>query len=1165
MSTKLKNRFKQYRSALLFFAAFLSTVTTGLSENLGGTISNSCDDMPLEGVIVQLTEYESLSDAEGFYQFVNIPPDTYQLTCNLEGFVGFEQIVTIEEGDDQLLDIPLTPLPEMLIFPLEIVVQSDFGGEYNEILHIVNLSECAADLNYLIDMDFQLDENLLLNNCRFAERIYNRGNRPAPLFPPRSSTDATAWQTIPTQPQRTELDFPYFLIFEDETPWGYASVPEILDELIIQYDIANSEDMGQLDLSEYSTIVFSSVQPQEFYDRFAENHDYFQNYVQDGGWIQFHGCTMDMEWEFWNGYYNLYEPHGTNYVVDEDHPIVTGVDEEIVGNQASHDLIGGRHFPHVNTIVDDPNGDRVLVEWEEGLGHVILTTQTWEIGYGLNWDTGTLLENAVMYSIENSERERWLRMFSDRGRVAPTDTSYHMILMHMNNHYEGVYEALLNIESNAEDQLTTVAVTFTLGHPGFLMGTVTDTETGEPIENVEIVVYDSEGEFYRNTFTDSDGLYSLSLNEAEYTVEAVSPLYLEIEPVEVNIVESEVSELNFEIESNNPPVLEVQPDQFTFIVQGRQDNDVFTIQNTGGQDVSVSFEIEYIEHGIQPWLELEYETTFIPAGEEIEVFVTTNVDLEEYIDWFLWEALILVVPDFPGMETESVWITAIHIGVYPWFAVEPTGLPYPIIINDATYRDRQLGDGDIIAVFDGELCVGYVDVPDENPFPLPLIAWEGNDDHDLPGFTYGNNMTFSLWSMEDMLQDLEADYILGDGTFGFAPYTEVILDDNWVEPPPVLDIPLQANYFELISTCIEPENQNAMDIFGAVESLVIAYQSDGGIVIPPFINTIGGIDITQGYKLFVSDESTISFTGTPVDPLTEFLLLENRWNWIGYPFIELQDITVGLAEIANDVSIVQNDDGDIWLPELGINTFPDQVPGEGYFVFPTTTRTFTYNWDDGILATIQENRYLNIPVVEDAPQPTGLPYAVIVSLRDDLQKLKPVFIELYDGNTLVGKGAILDDQPYTPVTAWQGDAEHNLEGFVSGHPMRYVVFAVDGTRIPVVQNNDNALEYGKGAYTLLNLDVAPLPTEFSVDQGYPNPFNPSVTIPFALPENGEVTFSIFNILGQQLYSLTNHYEAGYHRYLFDSNSSDNQFVSGMYFLKVQFENRSITQKIVLMR
>jgi len=74
-----------------------------------------------------------------------------------------------------------------------------------------------------------------------------------------------------------------------------------------------------------------------------------------------------------------------------------------------------------------------------------------------------------------------------------------------------------------------------------------------------------------------------------------------------------------------------------------------------------------------------------------------------------------------------------------------------------------------------------------------------------------------------------------------------------------------------------------------------------------------------------------------------------------------------------------------------------------------------------------------------------------------------------------------------------------------------------------------------------------VPANFYLSNNYPNPFNPSTKIEFGLPEQSEVTLSVFNILGQKVFELTEKsLAAGIHSYNFNAS----QLSSGIYVYRV---------------
>ncbi|HPI37919.1 MAG TPA: T9SS type A sorting domain-containing protein [Ignavibacteriaceae bacterium] len=89
-----------------------------------------------------------------------------------------------------------------------------------------------------------------------------------------------------------------------------------------------------------------------------------------------------------------------------------------------------------------------------------------------------------------------------------------------------------------------------------------------------------------------------------------------------------------------------------------------------------------------------------------------------------------------------------------------------------------------------------------------------------------------------------------------------------------------------------------------------------------------------------------------------------------------------------------------------------------------------------------------------------------------------------------------------------------------------------------------------------------LPQTFSLYQNYPNPFNPYTTIQFSLPKAGRVVLNVFNILGEKVTLLMDEVrDAGTHKVLFDGRV----FASGVYIYTIQFENRILTRKMMMLK
>ncbi|MCA0446607.1 MAG: T9SS type A sorting domain-containing protein [Bacteroidetes bacterium] len=86
--------------------------------------------------------------------------------------------------------------------------------------------------------------------------------------------------------------------------------------------------------------------------------------------------------------------------------------------------------------------------------------------------------------------------------------------------------------------------------------------------------------------------------------------------------------------------------------------------------------------------------------------------------------------------------------------------------------------------------------------------------------------------------------------------------------------------------------------------------------------------------------------------------------------------------------------------------------------------------------------------------------------------------------------------------------------------------------------------------------------EFELSPNYPNPFNPETTVGFSLPKKGTVILTVFDLLGRDVQKVLNReFSAGYHAV----NLNAGNLASGSYFLRLEFEGKTITRQITVLR
>jgi hypothetical protein len=78
-----------------------------------------------------------------------------------------------------------------------------------------------------------------------------------------------------------------------------------------------------------------------------------------------------------------------------------------------------------------------------------------------------------------------------------------------------------------------------------------------------------------------------------------------------------------------------------------------------------------------------------------------------------------------------------------------------------------------------------------------------------------------------------------------------------------------------------------------------------------------------------------------------------------------------------------------------------------------------------------------------------------------------------------------------------------------------------------------------------------IPSEYSLSQNFPNPFNPSTIINYSIKEAGLVKIKIYDVLGNEITTLVNDWkEAGSYEVEFNASSVIGNIVSGIYFYRL---------------
>jgi len=94
-----------------------------------------------------------------------------------------------------------------------------------------------------------------------------------------------------------------------------------------------------------------------------------------------------------------------------------------------------------------------------------------------------------------------------------------------------------------------------------------------------------------------------------------------------------------------------------------------------------------------------------------------------------------------------------------------------------------------------------------------------------------------------------------------------------------------------------------------------------------------------------------------------------------------------------------------------------------------------------------------------------------------------------------------------------------------------------------------------------------VPSQYALEQNFPNPFNPTTTIRFALPAMGTARLTVYDILGRQVRTLLNgEVGAGFHSVVWDGrNDLGRQVATGMYIYRIEAGSFISTKKMMLLK
>ncbi len=386
-----------------------------------------------------------------------------------------------------------------------------------------------------------------------------------------------------------------------------------------------------------------------------------------------------------------------------------------------------------------------------------------------------------------------------------------------------------------------------------------------------------------------------------------------------------------------------------------------------------------------------------------------------------------------------------------------------------------------------------------------------------------------------------------------------------------------------VSTYVEPHNTDIeILLYEIKDNISLLNNNYGDVYWPSYnINEIGNWDYREGYQVFMDDADTLTVTGLSLLPDETPIHLSKGWNLTAYILDRQIPVENAFNSIGHTVQLVTNNEGEIYWPEYGVNSIGYVHPGQGYRIFVGSDADLIYPTESDpslkLLAGGNQIRHNNtetfIPkhyVLNGRNTGTS---AILLVQSGKFLNGDEIGVWSADG-VLVGSGVALNKR--AAVTVWGKNTLLQNESFgaETGERLRLTVwrsgekreYPLDITGLSAVgkgELEDNALVFEPNSIVIAGVDIRnDVPVRYTLEQNFPNPFNPTTTIVYNIPGNEPVTLTIYNLLGQKVATLVDEEQpAGSYEVVFKAD----RFASGVYFYRLIAGNYTEIKRMILLR
>ena len=349
-------------------------------------------------------------------------------------------------------------------------------------------------------------------------------------------------------------------------------------------------------------------------------------------------------------------------------------------------------------------------------------------------------------------------------------------------------------------------------------------------------------------------------------------------------------------------------------------------------------------------------------------------------------------------------------------------------------------------------------------------------------------------------------------------------------------IPLNENPYtdwDIISTYINSEEDVQSMFVPILEELVIIKDANGLVYWPDWeINTLVNLNNHDAYGVKTWSPNELIVQGDFIQP-EDIVFDLSGWNYISYPRYLSMSLEDALSSVLGNIKLLKDDSGNVYWPELNINTVEQMSPGEGYVLKVFEDQSFSYpsnsdgsfNLNDLVGWNNSGRIGLDRPLYYSDFQKTNNNMTIGVPLNVwnnfDIQNGDEIAALDTEGNIF---GAAVLSESNNVLVVW-GDDEFSLEkdGMLSGEELLFELWDESSNKVYDLQFT---WQEGDDKYNINGINIASNAIVSNQDNQvfdnikcYPNPNTGSFNIELLLNNKTDVVIDVFNAIGKKVHTL----------------------------------------------